>query len=189
MNFLSRRGRGSLSFRAVNKRDSADYRPDMQRHHLLPRGLLGLGTLSRFFRTIRPQSVGYEDFRRNGMLLPSEEQAARRTGLPLHRGPHPSYDEMVTERVGEIESEWAASRLKRPKLSAIKARLRLSLLQRSLRRELLSPNPPPLAMPRDEEIGRQMDFAELDRMAADLWSATEPRQSVSNLPSKASRAD
>ena len=47
---------------------------------------------------------GFDDFRRNGLLLPANDAAAIRLGLPLHRGPHHSYNELVFERVGQIEA-------------------------------------------------------------------------------------
>ncbi len=160
----------------------------MQRHHLIPRVLLGSPGLNRFFTAIDPRKIGFEDFRRNGLLLPCEERLAARTGLPLQRGPHRSYDDMVAQRIGEIERRWSERRRNKPKLSGIEARLSLSLLQRALRRELLSHSPPQLALPRDTEIGRQMDFAELDKMADQLWSASQPAAKVPNLARSASLA-
>ena len=34
------------------------------------------------------ERIGFDDFRSNGLLLPANDTAAVRIGLPLHRGPH-----------------------------------------------------------------------------------------------------
>ncbi len=118
-------------------------------------------------------SVGFDDFRRNGLLLPCSERAALRIGLPLHRGPHRDYNAMVFERVGRIEGEWAARRLREPDLALQEALMRLGLLQRALRRRLLA-DTARLLLNRGDPLGDGRDFAELDAMAELLWRKTEP---------------
>jgi hypothetical protein len=71
----------------------------MQRHHLLPIQLLSARCFGSLFERIGRDHVGFDDFRRNGLLLPATERSAVRIGLPLHRGPHRHYNEMVVERV------------------------------------------------------------------------------------------
>jgi hypothetical protein len=120
-----------------------------------------------------PERIGFHDFRRNGLLLPATESGAQRIGLPLHRGPHGTYSEMVTERVGQIELGWSRTRRYDAELAALEALMRLDLLQRALRRRLLSP-------PKGQEIvlnrrDPALDFSHLDRMAEMLWEATESR--------------
>ena len=82
--------------------------PRSQRHHLLPRQLLFrarcFGTM---FAAIGRERVGFDDFRTNGLLLPASEEATIRTGMPLHRGPHHRYNEVVIARVGRIEESWS----------------------------------------------------------------------------------
>jgi len=95
-----------IPFRAVNLRGMPGYDPDLQRHHLLPRQLLTTRSFSRMLETIGTYRVGFDDFRANGMLLPTCEDSALRLRLPLHRGPHRHYNEMVIERVGQIERDW-----------------------------------------------------------------------------------
>jgi hypothetical protein len=63
----------------------------------------GIGQLIDCLGTDR---IGFHDFRRNGMLLPATDEEALRLGLPLHRGPHRSYNELVLERMGQIEAGW-----------------------------------------------------------------------------------
>ncbi len=81
--------------------------------------------------------IGFDDFRINGLLLPSTTDAALETGLPLHRGPHQAYNQLVAERVGQVEASWRRSRLRSPALAREEALMRLGLLQKGLRKRLL----------------------------------------------------
>lgn len=92
--------RERLAFRAVNRRGAPGYQPGLQRHHLLPCQLLSKSCFGGMFDAIGRGRIGFDDFRRNGMLLPAREDAALRMALPLHRGPHRDYNAMVMERVG-----------------------------------------------------------------------------------------
>ncbi len=168
--------RTRLPFRAVNCRDAPDYRPGMQRHHLLPLQLLRGHCHGALFRAIGPDRLGFDDFRANGLLLPSCEQSAVRIGLPLHRGPHRSYNELVAQRVGQIEADWSALRRRRPELALDQALMRLGLLQRALRRRLLAQRRR-MRLNRRDPLGQRLapgvDFSELDAMAERLWGATQ----------------
>lgn len=115
--------------------------------------------------------VGFDDFRRNGLLLPANDQAAVRIGLPLHRGPHRSYNELVLERVGQIESTWSSLRPRAPEVALMEAYERLELLQRALRRRLLVQSKR-LKLNRKDPLGAWFDFSELDAMAEALWGET-----------------
>lgn len=117
--------------------------------------------------------VDFDDFRSNGLLLPANDVAAVRIGLPLHRGPHRDYNAMVIERVGQIEAGWSATRLRAPEVALIEAYQRLELLQRALRRRLLAQQRR-LRLNRNDPLGNGLDFSELDAMADLLWPATAP---------------
>ena len=173
MRASSSTGRSRLSFRAVNRRGAPDHDPGLQRHHVLPRQLLGQRCFGALFDTIGRERIGFDDFRSNGLLLPATEAAAVRIGLPMHRGPHGTYNAMVIERVGQIEGGWAALRLKAPEVALQDALMRLELLQRALRRRLLDGGRRPLTLNRLDPAGRQVDFTELDAMAEALWNGTE----------------
>lgn len=164
--------RGALTFRAINRRDAPDYDPGLQRHHILPRQLLSQRCFGALFDSIGRERVGFDDFRSNGLLLPASDSAALRLGLPLHRGPHRSYNAMVIERVGQVEASWSNLRLRAPEVALDEALLRLGLLQRALRRRLLSRAGKPLALNRFDPQGRPVDFSELDAMAEALWGAS-----------------
>lgn len=166
------RFRAGLSFRAINRRDAPGYEPGLQRHHLLPVQLLGARCFGPLFDAIGREAVGFDDFRSNGLLLPANDQAALRIGLPLHRGPHRNYNEMVIERVGQIEHSWSGTRLRAPEVALQDALLRLGLLQSALRRRLLAQEGARLRLNRRDPLGAGTDFTELDAMADALWGAT-----------------
>jgi hypothetical protein len=166
------RQRSRLSFRTVNRRDAPGYDPGLQRHHLLPRQLLSKRCFSVMFETLGRDLIGFDDFRSNGLLLPASDYSALRLGLPLHRGPHRDYNALVIERVGQIEAEWTARRSLAPEVAVDDALMRLSLLQRALRRRLLDPIRRRLSLNRHDPLGKSIDFAELDAMADALWPET-----------------
>ena len=165
---------GQLPFRAVNRRSDADHDPALQRHHLLPCQLLGQRCFGPLFDSIGRDRIGFDDFRSNGLLLPASDNAAVRIGLPLHRGPHRDYNALVIERVGQVEQAWSATRLRAPDVAVSDATMRISLLQRALRRRLLNPVRKRLALNRHDPLGDNADFADLDAMAEALWGASEP---------------
>ena len=119
------------------------------------------------------ESLGFADFRRNGVLLPATEVAAASIGLPLHRGPHQRYNAMVAERVGQIESGWSARRMHSPHCAQVEAAMRLRLLQSALRRRLMQPGQRPIMLNRNDPLGKGMDFSELDAMADLLWAGSQ----------------
>ncbi len=164
--------RERLAFRTVNRMDAADYHPGLQRHHLLPRQLLGRRCFGPLFEAIGRDRVGFDDFRTNGLLLPASDAAAMRLALPLHRGPHRDYIAMVIERVGQVENGWSSLRLRAPEVALDQALMRLGLLQRALRRRLLDPVRR-FALNRHDRLGHGADFADLDAMAEALWGASE----------------
>ncbi|MET0179745.1 MAG: AHH domain-containing protein [Novosphingobium sp.] len=164
--------RQRLPFRAVNRRGDPDHQPELQRHHLLPRQILRRRCFGPLFDSLGPIRVGFEDFRRNGMLLPASERAALRIGLPLHRGPHRSYNELVIERVGQIEAGWR--RRGNSDAAVHEALARLALLQRALRRRLLDDRRERVLLSRRDPVVHAAHFAALDSLAEELWGTTEP---------------
>lgn len=172
--FLSRKPesgeRKALPFGSVNVAGQPSYAPGLQRHHLIPRQLLGSKALAAIIFRLGTDRLGFHDFRRNGLLLPACEVTARRIGLPLHRGPHRSYNELVMERAGQIEAGWARERAAGSANADFEALMRFDLLQRALRRKLLNPRSwsrKPL-----NAHDPALEFGHLDAMADLLWSAT-----------------
>lgn len=164
--------RGSLPFRAVNRRGAPGHDPGLQRHHILPRQMLSRRCFGAMFDCVGRPDVGFDDFRRNGILLPARDEAVWRTLLPLHRGPHRDYNAMVMERVGQIEGCWARKRIHDPWRAREDALMRLGLLQKALRRRLLDQSRPLLLNARDPAACRP-DFTHLDAMAEALWNAAD----------------
>ena len=161
-----------LPFRAVNVPGSAGYRAGMQRHHLLPRQVLSNRGLRSFLDAVGPDRLGFDDFRRNGMLLPATDTCAVQLGLPLHRGPHRAYSELVAERAAQIEAGWSKTRLRDDEQVGYQAIMRLDLLQRALRRRLLDVRRRPLLLNVMDPWGNVAGFSELDAMVDALWSTT-----------------
>lgn len=166
--------RKRLPFRAVNRPDGPGHQGDLQRHHLLPCQLLKASGLEQLFSILGPDRLGFDDSRRNGLLLPASVPAALRTGLPLHRGPHPQYNSMVAERAGQIEAGWAVQRARRPRQADRDAAMRLCLLQGALRRRLLDAGRNRLRLNTRDPFRPGQDFAELDAMADQLWAVSAP---------------
>ncbi len=142
----------------------------MQRHHLLPFQLISVPALARFVASADRTRIGFDDFRRNGLLLPATDRTAVLLGLPLHRGPHPSYNAMVMDRVGTIEARWSRARLRSGEGALAEALFRITLLQDALRRRLLSPGRKALALNRHDPALSVPAFADLDAMADQLWN-------------------
>lgn len=124
--------RKRLPFHSVNRRGCFGYCKDMQRHHLLPRQLLKADYFDRLFLSLGQRQIGFDDFRTNGLLLPATATAALSSGLPLHRGPHRLYNELVAQRVGRIEAGWNRAHLRTPLIAREEALMRVQLLQGAL---------------------------------------------------------
>lgn len=122
------------------------------------------------FDAIGRHRIRFDDFSANGLLLPATEAATVRTGMPLHRGPHRRYTEVVIARVGRIEADWAEARCRDQQAALTEALLRLQLLQAALRRQLLAQQRR-VVLNRNDPLGTGFDFTELDAMAETLWAA------------------
>jgi hypothetical protein len=153
----------------VNRRGEAGHDPGLQRHHLLPVQLVSTRSLGGLVDAVGRSAIGFDDFRRNGLLLPATDQSAQILRLPLHRGPHRCYNEAVLDRVGRIEAAWARSRAASPQSALSDACFRLELLQSALRRRLLSPAGKAMVLNRRDPALMPAAFDDLDAMAEMLW--------------------
>lgn len=158
---LGRRPR--LPFRAVNRRGNPTYDPALQRHHLLPRQLLSFPCFTRLVDVLGLRRIGFDDFRRNGLLLPARDEVAVRLGMPLH-----DYNEMVIEKIGRIEQSWSRCRARSDDARHIDALDRLARLQDRLRLNLLDQRRASRLSSKDPRRSAP-DFADLDALAKDLW--------------------
>lgn len=91
--------------------------------------------------------------------MPADEAGALRTALPLHCGPHRHYNELVFERVGQIEARWHRGPTPEGDRVALE---RLALLQRGLRRRLLSDRRRAVSLSRRDPAWREVDYTLLD---------------------------
>ena len=73
-----------------------------QCHHLIPVEVSNMTAFRPFFVKLRSHGFDPDNFQSNGMHLPCREKMAQAFGLPLHRGPHPAYNQMVAERLSAI---------------------------------------------------------------------------------------
>lgn len=124
--------------------------------------------------SVAPRGTWFDDFDVNGVLLPATEQVAERALLPLHRGPHRVYNELVFDRVGAVEMEWSRIRRRNERQARSGALARLRLIQRGLARRLGGEGRNPIVLNRRDPIGLGVDYAHLDAMAHQLWGATSP---------------
>ena len=75
------------------------------RHHLLPNHLRRYPDLRKFMERLGRTGAGLGDFETNGMFLPSEERIAQNAHLPLHRGPHLAYNDVVVGALDSLRQE------------------------------------------------------------------------------------
>ncbi len=132
-------------------------RRDFQQHHLIPVEVLNRRSFSSLFSRLIDQGFEPHDFATNGILLPSTETAARACGLPLHRGPHPRYNALISDRIGAFLCGDDAATARSSTLH------RIRFLQAGIRRSLITGKPPVLLNRRDPTcmIG---EIQELDHM-------------------------
>lgn len=93
-----------LNFARVNRPGVAGHLPGWQRHHLIPLELVRHRQFCLLFDTLRGHGFAIDDFCSNGVMLPGTEEEALRSGLPLHRGPHPLYTRFAAEHVEAIRA-------------------------------------------------------------------------------------
>lgn len=135
-------------------------RPGYQRHHILPRALLARAQFADFFTGLARTGFRFDDFARNGIFLPDRPAEARASGLALHCGPHPRYNEVVLARVERIRA------LADDPGVAI---ARIGWLQAALRRTLDGSAPRWIWLNRRDPMWLYADCVELDAMIADMF--------------------
>ncbi len=136
-----------LTFREIRKRCKI---LGFHCHHVIPIAVVEHRALARTFG--RARSAGFEpqNFATNGMHLPSTEEHAVAFRLPLHRGPHKVYNEIVANHI----SNWAG-------LPPHELLEKLCSLQNSLKRGLRRG---PVAIGTSSDLGLRLthDFQRLD---------------------------
>lgn len=81
---------------------SLPFYSDLQQHHIIPLAVFCSFELRWKFVLLEDFGFQPRDFSSNGLLLPSTEAAAQRLKMPMHRGPHRYYNDLVFECVNLI---------------------------------------------------------------------------------------
>lgn len=76
---------------------TAQARGGWHRHHVLPRQLWRYPNLRVFVTGLHVFGLDLEDFTTNGLFLPATDELAQHYGLPLHRGAHRQYNDLVVD--------------------------------------------------------------------------------------------
>lgn len=140
-----------------------------QSHHLIPVGVFSRVAFASDFGRLRGDGFDVSSFMQNGMFLPSTEAAAMRSRMPLHRGPHRRYNDLVAHRVAAILKDMNAGR---PCAGACRdAVQRLQILTAALRTALYR-RAPFMALNQRDPFATHVDFSDLDAVCDILWSAT-----------------
>ncbi len=136
-----------LSFRVMRKLGKAD---GFHCHHVIPVSVVEKRSLARIFGRARSAGFDPDDFASNGMHLPSTEKQAIVFKLPLHRGPHRRYNELVANQI----ARWDA-------LDPRDLAYQLAMLQQSLKSGLRRPS---VVLRHDGSLGISLieDFRKLD---------------------------
>jgi hypothetical protein len=131
----SGRSRLKLNFAMVNTRGSRDFIEGWQRHHLIPKQCTRDARTRGFFSVMHNVGFRLNDFRTNGILLPSTQAQAALASLPVHSGPHPEYNLRIIDAVGFIARQFNFAEDPREAHAAlshirlVQARLRVSMYQ------------------------------------------------------------
>ena len=158
-------------FSMINRKNRRGYNPCYQRHHLIPLQAASMLEIREPLDRMVPGGFDYDDFEKNGVLLPATEQIAFETGQPLHRGPHPRYNQLVIDRLLLVIQ--LASRIDNDIEREAFFRLRIGLLQSVLRRALVGRALPAFRLNRKDPRLSSSAFAELDSCVDALYVATQ----------------
>ena len=148
---------GRVSFRDIRSRYPIR---GFHCHHLVPIEIVERRVFSTFFGMIRATGFDPDDFLTNGMHLPSTEQQACAFDLPLHRGGHPRYNELVAERISQLT-----------RCGPVDALRGIYGLQQS-QRQGLRYAPQKFAKRATRKPGADTDFRRLDAEVEMLWGQT-----------------
>ena len=150
---------------AASLRVLAAQRRGWQCHHLLPRGLARHRQIAQWIASIEDSGPLFKERNANILWLPAIESIAAETGMALHRGPHPAYNDVVAARL---------ERMRASGVDAGDARVRIARLQRALMVTLSGHAPTTLRLNRHDPMRLFADYASLDDAIAKLLN-NQPR--------------
>jgi hypothetical protein len=141
-----------------------------QSHHLIPVGVFSRKAFEFSFESLRGDGFDVRNFVHNGIFLPSTEAAAIGARMPLHRGPHRHYNDLVACRVASILSDMDATRGRAA--ARRDAADRLTILAGALR-STLRRRKAFLSLNQRDPFASHVDFSDLDAACDLLWLATK----------------
>jgi A nuclease family of the HNH/ENDO VII superfamily with conserved AHH len=145
-------------------------RSEFQLHHLLPVSVFGHVHFSENFQLLKSEGFDPRYYSVNGLALPATERAASIWKMPMHRGPHRRYNELVSVRVASILSELENRRCSQQ--ARVEAIGRLNLLICTLRHILIGDRPFILLNSRDP-LNSNAQFWDIEAACDKLWVATK----------------
>lgn len=148
-----------LSFREVKKRVRV---PGFHCHHLIPVEVVEKRAFRNLFLRIRTVGFDFHNFHQNGMFLPCTEENATAFRLPMHRGPHPVYNQIVCERIAAWEKLGPNGQLRE-----------IENLQNDLRMALRS-NRLPLRKGARDPLASDLAFDTVENAAYRLYDVLSP---------------
>lgn len=140
-----------------------------QNHHLIPVAVFASSSFTPALELLAPLGFDPFDFNTNGVRLPATELTALTSGLPLHRGPHPRYSDLVSCRFAAIVKPLLHCPGSRA--AAYEAMERAHWLQRALFRALVSHSEWATLNARDP-MSRNVAFRELENETDAIWQFT-----------------
>jgi hypothetical protein len=158
-------------FSEINRKHTENYRSHFQRHHLIPLQVATIADVISPLNEALPGGFDFDDFSKNGVLLPSDEKTAVETGHPLHRGPHPRYNELVIDRLILITrlSEQIKGKGQRAEFFGFRVRL----LQQTLKQALIGRGLGRLRLNKRDPGPSSKAFSNLDASVDRLYQATQ----------------
>jgi A nuclease family of the HNH/ENDO VII superfamily with conserved AHH len=145
-------------------------RPEFQLHHLLPVGVFGHRNFSTSFQLLRADGFDPRFYSVNGLFLPATESAAMLWKMPMHRGPHRQYNELVAARVDTILLEMQRRcYIMSARYEAVE---RLNLLIATLRR-ILTGGRTFLRLSSRDPLHSHAHFCDIDAACERLWLVTK----------------
>lgn len=160
-----------MKFTDANRIGSVFYLSNYQRHHLIPLHARHIFVESWDIKSDSASQHYIDDFNKNGLMLPNNELESARTGLPMHRGPHPRYNALVIERMMTITRK--ARLFKKPREQYLFLDYRTKLLQKALRKALIGRKLGRLVLNKRDPFQSSANSDPVDAVIDRIWCATK----------------
>lgn len=142
-------------------------REGFQRHHIIPVQIFQRSSFKRLFAHAYKQGFDPRNFRHNGIYLPATEPLAIASGRPLHRGPHPIYNDLMCDHINNVDQIFRAN-------PSLKVARRIFEIQ-NLIRTMLTDGSFGTKLNGRDPMSQSVNFSHLDADVDKLWAG------ISNL--------